>query len=134
MRGSAQAPPPVNTASPHGAVLTTYCITCHNDRARTGDLSLEHADLANVPGSAALWEKVIRKVRAGMMPPAGMPRPDAAALDGFVSYLEVVDTNREVLQSERAFVQVAALRMNDTVRLIKALGGGWQTGATRNSL
>jgi hypothetical protein len=88
VRGSAQAPPPVNAASPHGAVLTPYCITCHNDRARTGDLSLEHADLANVPGSAALWEKVIRKVRAGMMPPAGMPRPDAAALDGFVSYLE----------------------------------------------
>ncbi len=53
---------------------------------------------------------------------------------GFVSYLEVVDANRAVLQSERAFVQVAAQRMNDTVRLIKALGGGWQTGVTANSL
>jgi len=90
-RGSAQTPVPASTAaspSPHAALVTTYCVTCHNDRARTGDLSLEHVDLANVPGSAALWEKVIRKVRAGMMPPSGMPRPDAAALDGFVGYLE----------------------------------------------
>ena len=89
MSGSAQAPvaaPPAG--SPPTAVLTTYCVTCHNDRARTGDLSLEHADLAKVPASAATWEKVIRKVRAGMMPPAGMPRPDAATLDGFAAYLE----------------------------------------------
>src|SRR6185503_7568891 len=49
---------------------------------------LEHADLTDVPKSAELWEKVIRKVRAGMMPPAGMPRPDAATLEGFVSYIE----------------------------------------------
>ena len=87
--GSAQAPVPTTAAAtPHGAVLTTYCVTCHNDRARTGDLSLEHADMGDIPGSAAMWEKVIRKVRAGMMPPAGMPRPDAATLDGFVTYLE----------------------------------------------
>jgi cytochrome c5 len=88
-RGSAQAPvatPAV--ASPQAAVLTTYCVTCHNDRARTADLSLEHADLANAQNAAELWEKVIRKVRAGMMPPAGMPRPDPATLDGFVTSLE----------------------------------------------
>jgi mono/diheme cytochrome c family protein len=69
-------------------VLATYCVGCHNDRTRTGDLSLEHADLTDIPRAAATWEKVIRKVRAGMMPPAGMPRPDAATLDGFVGHLE----------------------------------------------
>jgi mono/diheme cytochrome c family protein len=79
---------PTSSSAPHAAVLTTYCVTCHNDRARSGELTLEHADLADVPKSAQLWEKVIRKVRAGMMPPAGMPRPDAATLDGFVGYLE----------------------------------------------
>src|SRR4051812_41496158 len=87
--GSAQAPVAAPAAAaPHAAVLTQYCVTCHSDRAHTADLSLEHADLANVAGSAALWEKVIRKVRAGMMPPAGMPRPDAATLEAFVTYLE----------------------------------------------
>ena len=79
---------PPGARSPHAAVLSTYCVTCHNDRMRTADLSLEHADLADVSRSAATWEKVIRKVRAGMMPPAGMPRPDRATLDGFVDYLE----------------------------------------------
>jgi hypothetical protein len=75
-------------SAPHAAVLTTYCVSCHSDRLRTGELSLEHVDLSNVPGSAQMWEKVIRKVRSGMMPPAGVPRPDGPTLEAFVSYLE----------------------------------------------
>ena len=75
-------------AADHAAVLTQYCITCHNDRARTGGLVLSAADLDNVPARADVWEKVIRKVRAGMMPPVGLPRPDQAALDSLVSHLE----------------------------------------------
>ena len=69
-------------------MVTKYCVTCHSDKTHTADLSLEHADLIDASKSAATWEKVIRKVRAGMMPPAGMPRPDAETLEGFVSYLE----------------------------------------------
>ena len=76
------------TSSSDAAVVKTYCATCHNDRTRSGELSLEHADLADIAPRADVWEKVIRKVRAGMMPPAGMPRPDAATLEAFVSHLE----------------------------------------------
>ena len=88
--GSAQGTTAPAAAPPasHAALVKTYCVTCHNDKTRTGELTLEHVDLADVPKSAELWEKVIRKVRAGMMPPAGMPRPDAPTLDGFVGYLE----------------------------------------------
>jgi hypothetical protein len=75
-------------ASSNAALVKTYCVTCHSDRTRSGELTLERADLADVPREAELWERVIRKVRAGMMPPAGMPRPDAATLDAFVSHLE----------------------------------------------
>jgi cytochrome c553 len=75
-------------SSPDAALIKTYCTGCHNDRTKSGELSLEHADLANISLHADLWEKVIRKVRAGMMPPAGMPRPDAATLDAFVGHLE----------------------------------------------
>jgi mono/diheme cytochrome c family protein len=75
-------------SSSHAALIKTYCATCHNDRTRSGELSLEHADLADISQRAELWEKVIRKVRAGMMPPAGMPRPDAATLEAFVTHLE----------------------------------------------
>jgi len=88
VKAAAPAPRATADASSSQSVVTRYCITCHNDRTKTGELTLEHADLADVPKSAELWEKAIRKIRAGQMPPAGMPRPDAAALEGFVSYLE----------------------------------------------
>jgi mono/diheme cytochrome c family protein len=68
-------------------VLDRYCVTCHNDRLKTGGLTLETADLANVPANAETWESVVRKVRAGAMPPAGMPRPEAATLDALVNSL-----------------------------------------------
>jgi hypothetical protein len=70
------------------AVLDTYCVGCHSDRTRTGGLSLEKADLTDIPKGAETWEKVIRKVRAGMMPPPGMPRPDRARLNEFAGFLE----------------------------------------------
>jgi mono/diheme cytochrome c family protein len=86
--GSAQGTaPPASPPPPHAALIKTYCAGCHNDRTKSGELSLEHADLNDIPAHGETWEKVIRKVRAGMMPPAGMPRPDAATLNGFVTHL-----------------------------------------------
>jgi len=70
------------------SVIGKYCVTCHSDKARTGGLSLESADVQHIPQGAETWEKVIRKVRAGMMPPPGMPRPDKETLDAFSTFLE----------------------------------------------
>ena len=70
------------------AVLDQYCVTCHNDKLRTGGLSLQNVDLHDIPPGAETWEKVIRKLRVGAMPPQGMPRPEGAALDGLAAYLE----------------------------------------------
>jgi len=83
----ADAPRAGEAASP-AAVLNKYCVACHSDKMRTGGLSLQGADLADVPHKAETWEKVIRKLRTGSMPPQGVPRPDAATLDGLASYLE----------------------------------------------
>src|SRR6185503_7557676 len=74
--------------SPHGALINQYCVSCHNQRARTGGLALDTLSLSNIPAGAETWEKVIRKVRGGQMPPAGMPRPPQAALDAVVVHLE----------------------------------------------
>ena len=71
----------VADAAVHAALLDQYCITCHNQRLSdrgTVPIELETADLGDVSGEAALWEKVIRKLRTGSMPPAGRPRPDQA--------------------------------------------------------
>jgi mono/diheme cytochrome c family protein len=78
----------VTTNSPHGALINQYCVSCHNQRARTGGLALDTLSLSNIPAGAETWEKVIRKVRGGQMPPAGMPRPPQVALDALVAHLE----------------------------------------------
>jgi hypothetical protein len=70
------------------AVLNKYCVGCHSDKLRTGGLSLQSADLANVPRNAETWEKVVRKLRTGSMPPQGMPHPDQATADGLAAFLE----------------------------------------------
>ena len=68
--------------------MKQYCVTCHNERLKTAGLSLDSVSLTNIPAGAEVWEKVIRKVRAGMMPPVGVPRPEQAALDSLVDHLE----------------------------------------------
>jgi len=70
------------------ALVTKYCATCHNDRLKTGGLVLEKIDAAKPADHPELWEKVLRKVATGSMPPQGMPRPSEAEMKGLVSYLE----------------------------------------------
>ena len=60
------------------ALVTRYCVTCHNERVKTAGLMLDKMDLDRVPEGAETWEKVVRKLRGGMMPPLGTPRPDQA--------------------------------------------------------
>ena len=82
--------PPVSAAPAvaHEQTLRDYCVGCHNDRARTGGMSLEGADFAAVPQRAGLWEGVVRKLRLGVMPPQGARRPDRAVLDALAASLE----------------------------------------------
>src|SRR5437867_2570179 len=70
---------PVQTqsaTSPQRALLDKYCVTCHNERLKTGGLMLDQADVDDMSRGAEILEKVARKVRSGAMPPAGVPRPD----------------------------------------------------------
>jgi len=79
-------------APPLRTTLDQYCASCHNARVKTsataGGVVLNDVDLAAVASDPVLWEKVIRKLRTGAMPPAGMPRPEPAAHDALVAYLE----------------------------------------------
>ena len=103
-RGAASPGPAASTPdAAHRALLDRYCVTCHNERTVNGGgrpasplvgqlravgLTLDTLDLADVGGHAAEWERVVRKLRGGVMPPAGRPRPAPAALDGFLDWLE----------------------------------------------
>src|SRR5688572_20402525 len=70
------------------ALIDKYCVSCHNDRVKTANLSLQGADLATVGDQAELWEKVVRKLRAGVMPPPDVPRPPLAEYEGLRDWLE----------------------------------------------
>ena len=83
-----QTSPATAPPGPQRALLDRYCVTCHNERLRTGGLALDTLDVANVGEAPETWEKVVQKLRGGMMPPARRPRPDPEAYQGFRSWLE----------------------------------------------
>ena len=89
---TAAAPPHAASATPDApdahAFLGTYCLACHNERLRKAGLVLEGRDVGRIAGDAETWEKVTRKLRSGAMPPPERRRPDPAALDAFVGWLE----------------------------------------------
>ena len=88
-QGPAQpgAEPRPPSAEPR-ALIDQYCVTCHSARLKSGGLVLENADTAHVGNDVELWEKVVRKLRAGVMPPQGARRPDAASMHALISSLE----------------------------------------------
>ena len=69
-------------------LLDQYCVTCHNERLKTGGLALDALKPDRIAADAETWEKVVRKVRAGLMPPAGARRPDRGSLDAFAAAIE----------------------------------------------
>src|SRR5215468_3781958 len=76
------------SAATQRALLDQYCVTCHNDKTKRANLTLEKLDLTTVGDNPQLWEKVIRKLRAGVMPPSGMRRPPVAEYEGLRDWLE----------------------------------------------
>ena len=90
-------------ASAHRALLDQYCATCHNERQHAQGavpFAFDPLDVTDVGSDAEAWEKVVRKLRLGMMPPAGRPRPDTAEADRFVTWLES-ELDRVALASPR---------------------------------
>jgi hypothetical protein len=84
------APSGGDTTADHAAVLKRYCVACHNERNKlnAGRLALDSVDLSSVGQQAEVWEKVILKLRAGLMPPAGRSRPEPATRSALVRFLE----------------------------------------------
>ena len=88
--GPQQAAPPVQTPSEPavGAFVKQYCVTCHNDRLHTADISLEHVAINDVAANSDIWEKVVRKLQRRAMPPQGIRRPDEGT---YVSVLGAIE-------------------------------------------
>ena len=98
------------TGVPSRALIDQYCVTCHNERLQTAGLMLDQVDLSEVHTNAEVLEKVVRKLRAGQMPPAGRPRPDGSAIAAFTTALETaLDQEAEAYPNPG---RVASRRMN----------------------
>src|SRR5262245_53466854 len=109
-------------AESQNALVKQYCAGCHSDRGKAGGLSLATFDAAQIDQHADIGEKMIRKLRAGMMPPPGAPRPEGDALGQFATALETkIDT-------------AAAVRPNPGRRLFQRLNRAEYTRSIREML
>jgi mono/diheme cytochrome c family protein len=70
------------------ALVDKYCVSCHNERVKTANLMLDQADLSNPGANVEIWEKVMRKVHIGTMPPPNMPQPSQEDRRALVAWLE----------------------------------------------
>ena len=87
-RAAASLPAPPDQGSPHRVVLQNYCTSCHSERLRTAGLALTPALLGRPGDHSEVWEKIVMKLRAGAMPPAGAPRPDNATISSLAAWIE----------------------------------------------
>src|SRR6187200_2034680 len=96
-RATTALPTTVASAADEAALVNRYCVTCHNEKMKGGTgpnadaarkLTIDKLDPANVQNNREEWERIVRKLRAGMMPPAGTRRPEPVTYKSMISWLE----------------------------------------------
>ena len=122
-RMAGQTPAPKTAAAdPHGAMLNTYCVGCHNARLKTGGVAFDTLDIKKPAADAEIWEKALRKLRGRLMPPPGSPQPPQADIDAFTTWMEgTLDANPGPVTAGR--VPIQRLNRTEYVASVKALLG-----------
>ena len=114
--GQAGAP-----ATSQRVLLDKYCVTCHNDKLKTDNFSLQKEDINAVGDHPEVWERVIRKLRAGMMPPPGMPRPPLPQYEGLRDWLETQMDRKAVTRSNPGSIVLHRLNRTEYANAIRDL-------------
>jgi mono/diheme cytochrome c family protein len=121
-RAQAAQTPAANGLDQHRAMLSTYCFTCHNTRAKLGGLALDGMDLQTPATDAHVWEKALRKLRGRLMPPPGNPQPSQTDVDSFVSWMEnTLDSGAK--GPKAAYVPIQRLNRTEYAAAVKGLVG-----------
>src|SRR5580704_11368114 len=123
-RATAQIPSGSTAGGPgqFRAMVTTYCVTCHNTRLKTGGLALDGLDLQAPADHADIWEKALRKLRAHQMPPPGSPQPTQKDVDSFVAWMEgTLDAHRK--GPTAGYVPIQRLNRTEYAASVKMLLG-----------
>jgi mono/diheme cytochrome c family protein len=121
-RAVAQTPAAPAAADPHGAMLKTYCVGCHNSRIKIGGLALDSLNLQSAPNDAETWEKALRKLRGHLMPPPGSPQPPQKDIDSFVAWMEN-NLDSHAKGPTAAYVPIERLNRTEYAASVKALVG-----------
>jgi mono/diheme cytochrome c family protein len=106
----------------HRAMLSTYCFTCHNSRAKIGGLALDSLDLQTPEENAQIWEKALRKLRGRLMPPPGSRQPQQQEIDSFVAWMENTLDSR-AKGPKAGYVPIQRLNRTEYTASVKALVG-----------
>ncbi len=112
---------PTHTSAAERALLDRYCVTCHNDKTKTDNFSLQKEDINAVGDHPEVWERVIRKLRAGMMPPPGMPRPPLAEYEGLRDWLESEIDRKAAAHPDPGSVVLHRLNRTEYANVIRDL-------------
>jgi len=118
---SQSTPAKTATVSPHQALMNQYCSGCHNEDDNAGGMALEKLDFEKVGKDAATWEKVVKKIRTGMMPPSGQPRPPRATLDAFATELETRLDKAAAANPNPGYVGLHRLNRTEYANVIRDL-------------
>jgi mono/diheme cytochrome c family protein len=118
-----QTPAPNTLAEdPHGAMLRTYCVGCHNARLKTAGVMFDTLDIKHPAADAEIWEKALRKLRGRLMPPPGSPQPPQADIDAFTTWMEgALDANPGPVTA--GHMPVERLNRTEYAASVKALLG-----------
>jgi cytochrome c551/c552 len=117
------AQPASQPTSQQHALINQYCVTCHNERAKTAGLMLDKLDIDHAGEHADAWEKVVRKLRGGMMPPQGMPRPDQASIDALITWLQTSLDQAELAHPDPGRAPLHRLNRTEYANAIRDLLG-----------
>jgi mono/diheme cytochrome c family protein len=120
--GQTPATPAASGPDPRRAMLNTYCVGCHNTRAKVGGLALDGLDLQAAADDAQIWEKALRKLRGNLMPPPGSPQPPRKDVDSFVGWMENILDSR-AKGPKAGYVPVQRLNRTEYAATVKALVG-----------
>jgi hypothetical protein len=105
------------------ATINRYCVTCHNQRLKTAKLELDTLDLTHPEKDGLVWERAIRKLRGGMMPPPGAARPAATDVQALAGYLETALDKAGTANPNPGSVQIHRLNRAEYSNAMRDLFG-----------
>src|SRR5204863_4481495 len=110
-----------STHAAERGLLDPCCVTCHNDKAKVDNFSLQTEDVNAVGDHPEVWERVVRKLRAGMMPPPGMRRPPLGQYEGLRDWLEAELDHKAAAHPDPGSVVMHRLNRTEYANAIRDL-------------